>query len=792
MNRNISFLELIKKYSIRIPEIQRDYAQGRQDSKATEIRSHFIDEIVNVLDSDKSEPLVLDFVYGSINDETKIFTPLDGQQRLTTLFLLHWYLAPDGKLDFLQKSGDSLFTYATRTSSKDFCNELVKHPLNEVMANTAKAKIEDKGSKNEKEWKLSDGFTNEPWFLWSWRKDPTVKGILVMLNAIDERLKDRMNNTDFWDKLTNEKRVVFHLLELDKFNLTDELYVKMNARGKELSSFDILKSALEEQIKKNNVSKAIREKWQTQIDSKWMDLFWNKKALPYLIHIEKNNDKCKEGVVEKVETYYLRFLKRMMYFHLFLIDDFEKPEQLSKEIFEEGIKSVREFVGNDDIDSIISYLIKCGFFNESFFTFVIDTMDSLLYEETPFVKDVSELIKVKFWNRPINNLFELFIDEKTTYLNKVLFFALIQFAKYNSGKEIIKNSNNISELNNWMRVIRNLAYNTTYNTPDEFKNTLIALKSLAKAVYIESDSKKIIDYLCEGKKISRFYGEQVSEEIEKARQIINNCNIVGKIVEAENYAFFNASIRFLFTDRNGECDWKLFVDRFIKAADYFDEKGVSDAYKANAQLICTLISLFTKWEQCRGIKIGNGVDEWGYVIRNNTLLQPLSDLLDLDSIPLEITNYSSHIAPETFDEGFEESEKLAHEDMCNNGLLNVAINTMKEGISLKRKYNQFALYRPNASADWKKYVIGNKRNKVFFDLRKNDIITTEQNISGMPYFWGWDIKFKCNNLSYCFDTNNILKKYNDEKNKWEDIEDMTLDKIYSYLELISDTKRSIK
>ena len=39
----------------------------------------------------KCLPIELDFVYGSIIIDT--FQPLDGQQRLTTLFLFHWYFA---------------------------------------------------------------------------------------------------------------------------------------------------------------------------------------------------------------------------------------------------------------------------------------------------------------------------------------------------------------------------------------------------------------------------------------------------------------------------------------------------------------------------------------------------------------------------------------------------------------------------------------------------------------------------------------------------------------------------
>jgi hypothetical protein len=39
-------------------------------------------------------PLNLDFIYGSMESHRPSdFLPLDGQQRLTTLFLLHWYMA---------------------------------------------------------------------------------------------------------------------------------------------------------------------------------------------------------------------------------------------------------------------------------------------------------------------------------------------------------------------------------------------------------------------------------------------------------------------------------------------------------------------------------------------------------------------------------------------------------------------------------------------------------------------------------------------------------------------------
>ena len=66
--------------------IQRNYAQGRENNKASEIRKVFLSKILSniqeVIEKDK-QPLELDFVYWYL--ETGAFIPVDGQQRLTSL-----------------------------------------------------------------------------------------------------------------------------------------------------------------------------------------------------------------------------------------------------------------------------------------------------------------------------------------------------------------------------------------------------------------------------------------------------------------------------------------------------------------------------------------------------------------------------------------------------------------------------------------------------------------------------------------------------------------------------------
>ena len=258
MENNISNLKDIlsnKKLKISIPIIQRDYAQGRKD--VATIRDKFLDEIFNRLN--KEENLFLDFVYGSIEGEK--FIPIDGQQRLTTLFLLHLYFAKKESKDCEYLKG---FTYETRSSSREFCEKLVDAVIDF-----------DKGE-------ISADIKNSSWFMPFWENDPTVKSMLVMIDAIHDKFK----NSNFYDRLENIK---FSFLELKEFGLTDDLYIKMNARGKPLSEFENFKAEFEKEL-----SQEIKAK----LDNQWLDLFWGLK------------DSDKKGIdLSSIDKRYMAFFK---------------------------------------------------------------------------------------------------------------------------------------------------------------------------------------------------------------------------------------------------------------------------------------------------------------------------------------------------------------------------------------------------------------------------------------------------------------------------------------------------
>lgn len=240
----------VKLNKIAIPLIQRDYAQGRMDNDVQRVRSRFLDSLYNAI---TKEPITLDFIYGDI-DENGTMTPLDGQQRLTTLFLLHWYAAKKEKISEDKYAFLSKFSYETRYSARYFCDELVKFTPSFEAA-------------------LSSDIKNQSWFPFDWKNDPTISSMLVMLDAIDARFK---NVSDIWSALENQA-ITFYFLPIKDMGLTDELYIKMNSRGKPLTLFEHFKAELEREIRAldektgQNSANRIIEK----IDKEWTDLLWN-------------------------------------------------------------------------------------------------------------------------------------------------------------------------------------------------------------------------------------------------------------------------------------------------------------------------------------------------------------------------------------------------------------------------------------------------------------------------------------------------------------------------------------
>ena len=250
--------------AIEIPLIQRDYAQGREGEEVERIRQRFIGDLCRTLSDSSGAPLDLDFVFGNVVDGT--LYPLDGQQRLTTLFLLHCYLSwhVGGELGTVPPW--HAFSYATRPGARDFCKFLT----------AARPHL---GPQPPSAWLI-----DQAEFMPTWKHDPTIQGMLVVLDALHKQYwnPDTAARSaaveQAWTRLTDPDQPVirFHLLPITAQDQGEALYVKMNSRGKSLTDFENFKAELEETLRKNE-DILTREKvlrFSRQMDTDWADLFW--------------------------------------------------------------------------------------------------------------------------------------------------------------------------------------------------------------------------------------------------------------------------------------------------------------------------------------------------------------------------------------------------------------------------------------------------------------------------------------------------------------------------------------
>jgi len=240
---------------IEIPLIQRDYAQGRKGESVERIRADFLDAI-SVAVMPGGTAISLDFVYGDVENGT--FYPLDGQQRLTTLFLLHWYLAWRAH-EPNQSQPWTKFTYATRPGARLFCERLAKSqpPAGEKC--------------------LSEWLTDQDWYFYTWEHDPTIQSMLVMLDAMHQRFCSVSDEdcTVAWQRLTGtqDPAVSFHVLPMKANGLTDDLYIKMNSRGKPLTAFENFKAHFEDMLRTAHPKEKIKY-FADKVDTAWSDTLW--------------------------------------------------------------------------------------------------------------------------------------------------------------------------------------------------------------------------------------------------------------------------------------------------------------------------------------------------------------------------------------------------------------------------------------------------------------------------------------------------------------------------------------
>ena len=465
--------EIVQLQKIAIPLIQRDYAQGRMDGDVNRVRSRFLSALYDAI---TIKPITLDFVYGDI-DVNGVMTPLDGQQRLTTLFLLHWYAAKKENVakeecEFLVK-----FSYETRYSARYFCAELVKFCP----------------SFSEK---ISAEIINQAWFPLDWKKDPTISSMLVMIDAINDKFKDI---EDIWSKLKNGA-ITFYFLPIKDMGLTDELYIKMNSRGKPLTLFEHFKAELEREIRAldEKIGNKNADRIVAKIDKSWTDLLWRYRN-------SGSGDAADDNIIDDEFLRYFKFICDIICYR-----SGKSPQGYSNDVFE---LLHLYFSCNDEVNSPKNIATLEAFFdcwcNIDGFSNPTKFLESFMGNEHTKGKIIVNKGKIDIFEDCIHNYSDKSGRIRQFPLNRiVLLYAItvyLQHQQYVLYDDFVRR----------IRIVNNLVQNSEDEVSDRLdRNRIPAILQAVDSIILKGEIDDSLD--------NNFNVNQIQEEKEKIAFLIDN------------------------------------------------------------------------------------------------------------------------------------------------------------------------------------------------------------------------------------------------------------------------------
>ncbi len=584
---------LLSRYRVVIPGIQRHYVQGANNRKAESIRQQFVKEIIDTISDSKS--LNLHFIYGPVNtDGEDSFVPVDGQQRLTTLWLIARYAAEHCEPVTRNKILELLsrFSYEDRINASRFCHALTL---------------------SESHWCLDNDpivdILKQCWFLDYWKEDETVSSMIRMLSTIHKEWKKSS------EKLTGEQvleglgsQISFEL-EIDSFG--DDIYMKMNARGLQLTQWENFKSKFAELLGEN------KSTWEKDIEELSNTFF------------------VRSGVKHELpDNSFFAIFARVM-------------------VYEDNLQSM------NSIKQLSSFTHETWHQTELPFVPFSDFTDIFKRHETLAIKAAASVVRLIKVALDIENY-----NKNVPYFGeRTLFEALFHPINYNDLDFSLCcyeyfNTYNVVKNDDFMqatRLIWNILENVGRQEKSEYNRIAIVKRfvSLKNPTLYSSDAIKIFCTEDPG---------QVFEEAEKSlkendtnQEKPNDWNeaILGEWVNwryaieyAERLAFFHGSIRFLYRDESGITTWDKYATKLINCKELFNDDGLKNSHKAFANR--ALISHCKNWEMIKRIPVFDArKTSWKRILLTKELSSCVNKLL---ISPFEISVNNDKIIDTLVDE----------------------------------------------------------------------------------------------------------------------------------------------
>lgn len=526
-----------KQYTICIPRIQRDYAQGRKEPEPTQIRQAFIKDVFNALM--EGEPLDINFIYGNIDIDqrgVRRFIPIDGQQRLTTLFLLHWYFASwSNRLDEDNKEVLSRFQYETRFVTGDFCNRLV----NEVNID-----LKDLVAKGER---ITNYIKDYFWFFSAYERDATISAMLVMLEDIHsavKRLPDNSAVDSFFEVLTDANGPIsFLFLDIADIGLTDEIYIKMNARGKALTRFENFKAQLSSYLSKKD--EEFSRNLIGKINGEWSQFFWHEEYRPLIQSSKAKKGERKSAIFDDQIMNLFRFIMMNDFIcNVELDDNTTETKYLIRNVMNSLTKeSDFQFTNHlfyDEFRTVSNHETDKANVDEGAFHFIFRLLNTLSRRKEltgSILFADSSLYNKEYINE--ENYFCRLIrsssERELSYEDQILLYAEFCFLVKYSNEDYSFDKER--ELTEWLRFIFNLTRSVRYNTVDDYFRSIRRVRMIIE----EEDDLDILKYaatlLRREYRQGSGYGfveRQVAEEGIKANLILRGSKWRNIITLAEN------------------------------------------------------------------------------------------------------------------------------------------------------------------------------------------------------------------------------------------------------------------
>lgn len=725
----ISLWELLDKHKVIIPIIQRDYAQGRVDKH--KLRIEFFGQLISSLK--ESNPCKLDFVYAcprlekddEIDSDDEVVYPLDGQQRLTSLWLLHWYIAfkagvlIEGNTCYDSSVGIRLkrFSYETRTSSREFCERMCEKLVGEITDN------------------ISLYISGQPWFTRKYKEDPTVTAMLRSLSdpikqsGFEQLLGKDVNYVALWDRLCSDScplKFYFRNTKKERILNSDDLYIKMNARGKKLTDFENFKAELFSYKPDGKVElfRGDNDDFISKFENAWTNYFWSLRS--------------EDNVVDYL---ILEFFNRQALNFLILHEDHDKQSALFEHLTKHKTFSSIDIYGPIlTVGFKIFYyqvwngIIKSGEEAKEAFAGPYD------FDFIPvYSSDLSKGYEIKYRDC-------VYHITSTSVRNQVLTYAA---SIYFSQLSCCNQDFNSLYFNDWMLFVRNLMDNSGIYTYKGIKPLLEFISSLGhQCLSIVSYLKELaydkVDLPQQAK-------DQLLEEIHKANKIDalrhdseEDTSLERMIRSAETDYPFDGAIRFLIYNMEGKVDWDNFTLKKQHLDDFLaiehKNKGIS------ARMLRCLYRKINQWDDMGRPCLNSSFDSWKTILLDKNLRYAVHAML-MDGVKTndELGEFQSSFT--------DPIQKGTHEELVSSKFLH---QTTWGDFYFKTWEHRAVIWR--CSVDWKNYLLGTSRNRLICEGVRSEKIVFPEHIESNrmlgdgEHLWGESFYFDIigNSTPYIF------------------------------------------